>query len=400
MTIFFLVAVLLLVAALLFVLPPLAGRNRESAAVVDHRQATLVVYKGRLQELNADLANGTLAQEQYQESRNELGRRFMEDIATDQIAASEPPEARLTLAAVSLLITAAAFALYWQVGTPAALKMAEPQASVAGHSLSQEQMLAMMARLAARLKANPDDAAGWGMLGRSYIAVGRLNDAVAAFERAYALTPEDTQLLVDYADVMGALQNKNLSGRPAELILKALEVNPAHPKALALAGSAAFNEKNYDLAVHYWERLLALFPPESPQAEGIASSIAEAKGQSGTPVTRDLVKIDGTVSIRPELAGKVGPNDTLFIYAKALQGPPMPLAVLRLPATGFPIRFTLDDSMAMAPGMKLSNYSQVLVGARVSRAGSTTPQAGDLEGSIGSVALGASVALTIDRMVP
>lgn len=406
MTLFFLVAVLLLVAALLFVLPPLAGRNRESGGV-DHRQATLAVYKDRLQELNADLANGTLAQEQYQESRNELERMFMEDIAADQIAVSEPPKARptlatarLTLAAVSLLITVAAFALYWQLGTPAALKMAEPQASAAGHSLSQEQMLALMARLAARLKANPNDAAGWGMLGRSYIAVGRLNDAVTAFERAYALTPEDVQLLVDYADVMGALQNKNLSGRPAELIQKALEVNPTHPKALALAGSAAFNEKNYDLAVHFWERLLALFPPGSPQARGIASSIAEAKGQGEVRVTNSLAKIDGTVSIRPELAGKVAPNDTLFIYAKAMQGPPMPLAVLRLPATGFPVRFSLDDSMAMAAGMKLSNYSQVLVGARVSRAGSAMPQTGDLEGSIGPVALGASVTLTIERVVP
>ncbi len=400
MTMFVLIAAMLLAAALLFLLPPLAGRNRENTQV-DHRQATLEIYRDRLQELNEELANGTLTEERHRESRLELERLLADDIAGDRQALSNPPGAKPTLAVVLVLIPVAAFAIYWLTGTPSALRMAEPEAPAAGHSLTQDQMLAMMDKLAAKLKANPNDSAGWGMLGRSYIAVGRLNDALMAFERAYALTPDDPQLLLDYADVMGALQNKNLSGRPAELIRKALDANPRHPKALALAGTVAFNEKQFDLAVHYWERLIAMFPPGSPQAQGIARSIADAKnqmGDGGAPAM--LASVEGAVAISPALAGKIGPQDTLFVYAKAMQGPPMPLAVLRLPATGFPVRFKLDDSMAMAPNMKLSSFSQIQVGARVSRAGSAMPQSGDLEGSIGPVALGSNVTLTIERVVP
>ena len=405
MAMFILIAAMLLAAALLFLLPPLAGRNREDTQV-DHGQAMLAVYKDRLVELNEELASGTLTEERYQESRHELERLLADDMAGDQQTlfsppGTNPPGARPTLAAVAVLIPVSAFAIYWLAGTPSALRLAEPEAPATGHSLTQDQMLAMMDRLAGKLKANPNDAAGWGMLGRSYIAVGRLNDALMAFERAYALTPDDPQLLLDYADVMGALQNKNLSGRPAELIRKALDANPRHPKALALAGTVAFNERQFDLAVHYWERLIALFPPGSPQAQGIARSIADAKSQmggGGTPAA--LASVEGAVTISPALAGKIGPQDTLFVYAKAMQGPPMPLAVLRLPVTGFPVRFKLDDSMAMAPNMKLSNFSQIQVGARVSRAGSAMPQSGDLEGSIGPVALGSNVTLTIERVVP
>ncbi len=400
MAMFFLIAAILLAAALLFLLPPLVERNGEKGRV-DQRQASLAVYRDRLEELSAERASGTLDEARYQESRHELERMLAEEMSGEAGQETLSPALKPVLAGLSAFIPVAAIALYWFVGTPSALKLSEPEAPMAGHSLTQNQMLAMMDKLAAKLKSNPNDAAGWGMLGRSYIAVGRLNDALMAFERAYALTPDDPQLLLDYADVMGALQNKNLSGRPAELIRKALDANPRHPKALALAGTVAFNEKQFDLAVHYWERLIAMFPPGSPQAQGIARSIADAKSQmGGDGAPAMLASVEGAVAISPALAGKIGPQDTLFVYAKAMQGPPMPLAVLRLPATGFPVRFKLDDSMAMSPGMKLSNFSQIQVGARVSRAGSAMAQSGDLEGSIGPVVLGSNVTLTIERVVP
>lgn len=399
MAMFWVVAAFLLAGALLFLLPPLAGWGRDGARPA-LRDATLAVYRDRLGELDADLANGALATDRYQESRAELARLLMAELGEPLPAASRPPPVRPTLALLGVALPLAALALYWQLGTPAALRQATAEAPVAGHALTQAQMLDMMARLANRLKANPGDAAGWGMLGRSYIAIGRLNDAVLALERAYALTPDDPQLLVDYADVMGALQNKNLSGRPAELIRKALDLNPTHPKALALAGTVAFNESQFDLAVHYWERLIALFPPGSPQAQGIARSIAEARGKGAGQASQSGAAIAGTVAVSPALAGRVAPGATLFVYAKALQGPPMPLAVLRLPARDFPLRFRLDDRMAMAPGLKLSNFDRVEVGARVSRAGSAIPQSGDLEGRVAPVARGSEVALTIDRVVP
>jgi len=194
-------------------------------------------------------------------------------------------------------------------------------------------------------------------------------------------------------------------------VRRALEIDPDHWKALALAGTAAFERKDYRQAVAYWERLQRLVPPDSEIGRSVNASIAEAQELGDTKAAGKAApkaaasatgaRVTGRVSLAQGLVGKAQPTDTVFIFARAAGGPPMPLAVLRKQVKDLPLEFALDDSMAMAPSLKLSGFPEVIVGARISRSGSATPQSGDLQGLSQPVKVGATgVAVVIDTAVP
>jgi cytochrome c-type biogenesis protein CcmH len=263
--------------------------------------------------------------------------------------------------------------------------------------------------------------------------MNRHAEAARAFDRAVALVPDNADLLADYADSVGAAEG-GLRGKSLELIERALKADPTHWKALALAGTAAFNRKDFQQAVDYWERMKKTVPPGSPIAGSIDASIAEArelgglkagptsgsqalaaaagaaKGPSGpapapapAPPTSPSsgATIAGTVSLAPALAAKVAPTDTVYIFARAAEGSKMPLAIIRKQVQDLPTPFSLDDSMAMAPNFALSNFSSIVIGARVSKSGSAAPQSGDLEGLSPAVKIGATgLAVVIDRALP
>lgn len=276
--------------------------------------------------------------------------------------------------------------------------------------------LEMIKALSARLEQNPGDGRGWAMLARSYAVMGRYNEAVPAYEKAVNLIPNDPVMLVDYADILGVVNGKNLQGKPAELIQKALLLDPINVKGLNLMGTAAFQAGEYIHAVSYWEKLLQLLPPDSPTAKQVSISISNAhaqavKGEAGKQAlslpspgkeqANGGAQISGMVTLSPALAGKVAPTDTVFVFAKALSGPPMPIAVIRAQVKDLPQKFTLNDSMAMMPSMKLSNFQEVAVGAKISKSGNATPQSGDLRGEVSSVKIGTNnVQLVIDKIVP
>ncbi len=292
------------------------------------------------------------------------------------------------------------------------------------------QVEAMAAQLAAKLEKEPGNAEGWVMLARTYYALNRHAEASAAFDKAVALVPDDAGLLADYADALGAAQG-GLRGKALELVDRALKADPTHWKALALAGTAAFDRKDYKQAVAYWEKMKATVPPGSPIAGSIDGSIAEARELGGlapsaaaapppvaaaaprtgaTKVAADPppasaalpgASLAGTVSLAPALAAKVSPTDTVFIFARAAEGPKMPLAILRKQVKDLPATFTLDDSMAMAPNFALSNFTSIVVGARISKSGNAAPQTGDFEGLSPAVKVGATgLAVVIDRTLP
>jgi cytochrome c-type biogenesis protein CcmH len=310
------------------------------------------------------------------------------------------------------LVPVAAVLLYLFVGTPDALG---PQARIAaaegGHEVTREQVEKMVADLAARLEREPDNVNGWVVLARSYYVMNRFDDAAKAYERAVTLVPNDPDLLADYADTLAVTTGGNLSGKPLELAKRALAADPTHWKALALIGTEAFNRKDYKTAVQYWEKLKASAPPGSPIAQSIDASIAEARelggmkaaGKAPAPVVAAPAggRVAGKVDLSPGLKGKVAPTDTVFVFARAAEGPRMPLAIIRRQVKDLPFEFALDDSMAMAPEMKLSSFPDVVVGARVSRSGNATPQSGDLEGVSKPVKVGATgVAVVIDSALP
>ena len=408
MTAFLAVAALLVAGALLFILPPLMSRGSRSNVRRDDLNAA--VYRDQLRELEADLAAGTLAADQYEKARAELEARVLQDVGAEEAEAQPAPRSRWTAIAAGIAVPLLAAVLYVAVGNPEGLS---PQARSEGasHQLTEQQITEMVERLAVRLKENPDDAEGWTMLARAYSVLGRFQESAQAYAVATARIPNNAQLFADYADAAAMAQGRSLQGEPEKLIARALEIEPDNVKALALSGTAAFEKKDYARAAATWERLLKSVPPDSEISRAVSSSIAEARGLSGAGTQKSEAAaeatkaapgamLSGVVSLAPALASKVGPNDTVFIYARAAEGPRAPLAVLRKSARELPVQFTLDDSMSMAPSMKLSSFPKVIVAARISKSGNASPQAGDLQGASGAISNAASgVKIVIDTEV-
>ena len=439
MTTFLIVVVLMVAAALGWILVPLLRPVTRRA--IGREASNVAILRDQLAELDADLAAGTTTREQYDEARRELERRVLEESKAAQSSPPIPsPSAAWTAALVGSAIPLVALGLYATIGNVESLlpgAKRDVAASGPSHEVTREQVEDMAAKLAAKLEKDPDNVDGWVMLARTYYALRRNADANKAFERAAALRPDDAGLLADYADALASTQG-SIAGQPLALVERALKVDPTHWKALALAGTAAFDRKDYKQAVAYWEKMKATVPSGSPIAASIENSIAEARALGGMsdapapplaasnagpakspaavkpvdPVAQSGATaakapagtsgaIVGTVTLSPALQGKVAPADTVYIFARAAEGPRMPLAILRKQVKDLPVTFALDDSMAMSPNFALSNFPSVVVGARVSKSGNASPQSGDLEGVSPTVKVGMSgVSVVIDRAVP
>jgi len=391
MILFWVLGAALAAAALALVMRPLlSGRARERRTA---SEVNVSIHRDQLRELDADLAAGKLAREDHERARKELEARLLEDLAAPAERAAQRPGRGLALA-IGAAIPVVAVALYFVVGTPAVI---DPEAE---HTLRAKQIEAMVARLAARMRENPDDADGWKLLGRSYAVLGRYGEAVDAYAKAAQRAPRDPQLLADFADALAMARGARLAGEPEKLVLRALEIDPHNLKALALAGTAAFERKDYAIAARFWRRMLPIVPDGSDEARTIRANVDEALALSAKKPAAKAAGVRGTVRLSENLKQNASPGDTLFIFARAAEGPPMPLAVLRRQVRDLPASFALDDSMAMAPGAKLSNFPRVVVGARLSRSGNATPRPGDLQGSSAPVANDArGVSVLIDTVV-
>lgn len=396
-------AAVLAAIALAFVLRPLLGR-RESGRV-SRKEANVAIYKDELRELDADLAAGTLAREDYDRSRLELESRLLDDVSAGDAPAAPAPR-RASVVALGVAVPVLAAAIYFLTGNPGAL---DPSRQVPDAAHVEE----MVARLAAKMREHPEDADGWKLLGRSYTVMGRFPEAVDAYARAAERTPRDPQLLADFADALAMAHGQRMEGEPAKLAERALEIDPNNLKALALSGTAAYERGDYAKAAEIWSRMLPLVPEGSEDARAIAQNVNEARKLAGigaplakedrprpSPKAAGGRGIRGVVRLSPELRRQVQPDDFVFVFARAAQGPPMPLAVLRRKAADLPLQFSLDDSMAMAQGLNISAFPQVVVGARISKSGNATPQPGDLQGATAPIANNASgVTVTIDSVV-
>ena len=409
MTLFLLASALLLVTAVAIVTWPVWRRPGTGISL----QRDVDVMGRQLRQLKQLHAGGALTDEQFVASKAQLERRLVDALVpAEDNAAQQAGRSRrllrlpLALALFMLVVTGGG---YWLVGSPRHLGVgpghlaadeatqdtSAAAASAAPHELTAAQIGEMADKLAARLQTNPDDAQGWTMLARSRVALGQHAKAVEAFERAERLRPRDADLLADYADALAMSHGRSLEGAPAALLQRALEIDPHHAKALALAGTAAFDRKDYAQAVRDWETLAQFEPPDGPFAGQVRDGIAEARRLAGLPPAPaapqpGAATIAGTVTLAPALAGRASPDDVLFVFARAVDGPRMPVAIVRKRVRDLPLQFTLDDTMAMSPDAKLSSVRRVIVGARVSHSGNAVPQEGDLQGSTPVVDVGAS----------
>jgi cytochrome c-type biogenesis protein CcmH len=403
MTAFWIVVIVFIAVAVLLVLPPLIRSG--SGSQVSRGAANVAIYRDQLRELEADMRAGTLSSELYEQARREIEARLLEDLSRPDTAAVQRQKWRGAAIALALAIPLCAVGLYFIVGNPQALAPADTDAS---HGMNAQQIQEMVSRLAERLKANPNDGKGWMMLGRSYGALGRFDEAASALAKAVELMPDNADVLADYADTLAMTQGGRLQGKPEEIIERALKIDPDNPKALALAGTVAFEKKDYRTAVDYWEHLLRLVAEDAEFARSVSASIAEARQlgnlgserQAAPSAAQGATGVSGMVKLAPALANKVAPTDTVFIFARAAEGPRMPLAIVRKQARELPITFKLDDSMAMAPDMKMSKFPQLVIGARISKSSSAAPQPGDLQGMSGTVTNGtAGITILIDTEI-
>ena len=399
-SLFWLVALLLVAGTVAALVWPLL-RGRSSPSPEDDAAATNV-YRDQKRQLDDELAAGALTRAERDAQLDELSARL-----GAELAAASPPAPRISprssyVAALILVavIPASALLLYASFGSPGSLRTATPASEAP--SMSQEQIVAMVDKLATRMKEHPEDPTGWRLLARAYASMGRFGEAVAAFNEAAARAPADAHLLADWADAL-AMQNRSLQGEPSKLVARALAIDPKYPKALALAATAALERKDYSAAIDEWRKLKMEFPPGGEETKQIDAMIAEAEAaSSGAPkvASIDASAITGRVSLAPKLRDRVGADDTLFIFARAVDGPRMPLAVVRTTASSLPRDFRLDDSMAMTPAARLSAAGRVIVEARVSKSGSATPAPGDLRGTSAAVKPGAhDVSIAIDDIV-
>jgi cytochrome c-type biogenesis protein CcmH len=445
MLLFWFIATLLVALTLGMLLWPLL-RARHVAVAPDDDSAAIAVYRDQKRALDAECAAGAITTSERDTTLAELARRISEDVAAPALSSSSPASAAraaapaprrawLLAVALLLLVPAASFTLYQRLGNPVAAIAATAAGGGTGHEVSERQIAAMVESLAQRLKQNPNDADGWVLLAHSYQALERFPESADAYARADALIPNNASLLADYADALAMAQGRKLGGAPAALIQRSLAIDPKNKKALALAATVALEARDLDTSIGYWRRLAAELPSGSDEARQVADVIAEVdaakrEGKGGPPAPSGRATIEpskraaetappapvpsaprggagaagsitGRVDLEAALASKVALNDTVFIFARAAEGPRMPLAVLRIPAKELPRDFSLDDSMSMAPGVKLSAASSVIVEARISKSGNALPQSGDLFGRSAPLKPGATgVRITIDQVVP
>ncbi len=427
MTLFWSLAAVMIMIALLFILPALFRTGKPGAAGIDRDTLNIEVIRSQIAELEADLQTGRLSKDQYAAARRDLEQELLNDLTGNDSGNSGKTRSGQWAAVILIIgIPLLAAGLYDQLGSrqiiPLLAQMqANPPPRATAGAEGQLSVEEMVNKLAERMRSQPDDMKGWVMLARSYVVLKRYDAAVDAYRNILRLGGNSPELLADYADALAMSAGGRFTPEAGELLTRALAAEPENVKALWLAGHWKNQSGDYTAAIEYWQHAASLLPADGEDAAVIGQQIARAREQLGLPPLADTqpaatavqapagkpaaaaaTAIQVSVSLDPQLASQVKPDDTVFVFARAAQGPRMPLAIVRKQARDLPLSVSLDDSLAMSPAMVLSKFSQVSVGARISRSGNAMPQSGDLQGIKSPVAVGKdlSVAIQIDSRVP
>ena len=381
----FLTAALLLIGMVLVILIPALLRPQSTLNRDDNAQRR-EIFRAQFAEIEQDLASGVLDAAQYELAKTELERRMLDEVTSSPLAATvAKPDRRLAVILV-FLVPLTAFWLYVKIGNPEAIVNPTGAAMMDGKPMTQADVEGLLASLAAKLEKNPDDGAGWVLLGNSYVKIGKYAEAVKAYEQATKKITDNAQLYADYADALAATNDYKLEGLPVELANQALKIDARNIKAKMLLATAAYDRQDYKEAIALWEKIITELPKEAEIIPDIKAAIAKAQSLAGETKSTSVQKvavnagIRGTVRLSPALTKALDANATLFVFARAAQGAPMPIAIVRASAKDLPYQFQLDDTSAIMPSNKLSQADAVVVVARISKSGDAKPQTGDLQG--------------------
>lgn len=399
---FWIGASLLLLAALAFLLLPVL-RGHRAQAEEDRTALNVALYQERLGELTAQRAGGTLTTEQYEAGRADAARELLDDTEGGDTRRTSHLGRAVPLIA-ALLVPLAGYGFYMHWGASDKLELAREFTEQPG------SMADMISRLERAVKAQPESTEAWYFLARTYMNQERPADAAGAYEQVVKLAGRQPDVLGQWAQALYFAENRQWSAQMQALTDEALKEDPHEVTSLGLLGIAAYEDERFQEAIGFWERLVATLPAEDPSREAIQGGIARAREQIGEPTTAagnqaaseaSAVAADSGMTIDVQLdnalASEVRPTDAVFVFARAVTGPPMPLAVKRLTVADLPATVNLSDADAMTPQLRLSNFEQVRLFARISRSGNATE--GEWQGSSEPVAPTAegSIRLTIDQ---
>lgn len=390
---FLLIASVLILSAFLLILPPLWRKQAVQAADLDQRN--ILIAQHRLAELKENKRSGGISQAQYEEQLADLEQALSDDLDIQSHVTTAQSQGRWVVYVLALGVPLLSGVLYLSLGNYQAISHSAEMA-VDPDTLKLAEINKMVEGLAEKMKKTPDDAQGWLMLGRSYKFQQQYSKAVDAFANAYRLLGDQAEVMLLYADAIAYANDKNMAGKPTELVFKALALEPDNMTALWLGGMAKVQQGDVVNAIKLWKKLVALLPPGSESQQEIQALLAKieseqpqvaAEPEATQKANIPGIAIDVQVSLAPELQKSASPGDTVFIYAQALSGPKMPLAIVRKQVSDLPLTVSLNDSMAMMPNMKLSDFPNVKLLARISKSGNAVSQPGDLIGVIDQVTL-------------
>ena len=399
---FYIAAVILILFILAALFRPFLWKS--TAQHASRQQLNAAIYKEEIAKLEKERAEGLIDTASYEISHAEMRQRLFQDTSEDDgVAVLGSP--KKTIIALTIFIPVIATAMYFWLGSAQQIAGGGAQQQIA-----QKDVEKMVAGLAAKMEQDPTNLKGWAMLARSYKVMGRPKDAEKAYDRAGAYLDGDAQLLADYADVSASNADGNFEGKPQAIINRALKADPNNMMALWLAGTADYNRGDYKGAVQVWGRLAKLLPADSEDMKMIQGSIMEARGKANLPPepigsqpASSAVSgknIGGVVEIKPDLKSRIKPDYIVMVIARA-PGARMPVAIMRARAADLPLRFVLNDALAMTPDSLISNLNEATIEVRISKSGQAKAEPGDLFSQIQTVKVGSSnLKIVVDQVRP
>jgi cytochrome c-type biogenesis protein CcmH len=385
-------------------------RERKPVTQASQAKANAKVYRDQILDLDREHDSGHISDQEWQQSRDELSLRLLEDTsAVDDPAAKAEKPAIWTAVVLAVALPLGSMGLYMWVGQPEALN---PMAAKTPDQVDPKDLAKMAQTLAEKLQAKPDNLQGWVMLGRTYRTLENFDAALKAYDSALKLSADD-DLKLERIEIIAMQRQGQFEGEPWNVIREVLQRDPQHFGALLTAGSASYAEGKFADALRYWEQARKPLDANNPDLEGLENAIAAVRDRLGMPPAKSSpassstsaatsgLNVTGQVNLSASLKSKASPNDVVFIYATPANGDRMPLAIFKTTVSQLPLNFTLDDSTAMTPDRKLSAAGEVMVKVRVSKSGNAMPQSGDLSGSLGPVKVGAKgLKLEIKDQIP